>query len=233
MAGPGWPHADTLDAVRPAADAAAPWTWWVVVDGMVVGDCGLLGPPRLGAAEIGYGLATPARGAYRLDIGPAVREVEITDLPRVRDVYAAGVRSRAATFRPDEPTLDEMRDRWRSRWDQHPWLVVEDEDGVVVGWAAAQPYGARPAHDGVADLAVYLDPAAQGRGLGRALLTALARAGAERGLHKLTSRVLTTNRGSRALMRSVGFREVGVHERHGRIGGSWHDVVVVELPLDI
>lgn len=66
VAGPGWPHADSADALRPQAehgDPAAPAPVWLVVDGdAVVGDCGLAGPPDdRGDTEIGYGLAAPAR----------------------------------------------------------------------------------------------------------------------------------------------------------------------------
>lgn len=67
VAGPGWPHPDTADAVRPAAEHGAPddapAVWLVVEDDVVVGDCGLAGPPDdRGSQEIGYGLAVPARG---------------------------------------------------------------------------------------------------------------------------------------------------------------------------
>lgn len=62
----GWPHEDTVDALRPLAEHGAPGdggTWLVVVDGAVVGDCGWFGPPDdAGEVEIGYGLAASARG---------------------------------------------------------------------------------------------------------------------------------------------------------------------------
>ena len=32
-------------------------------------------------------------------------------------------------------------------------------------------------------------------------------------------------------MRSCGFREVGLHERHARLDGEWRDVVIVERLL--
>ena len=32
-----------------------------------------------------------------------------------------------------------------------------------------------------------------------------------------------------ALCRSLGFREVGVYRRHGKLDGAWRDVVIVEL----
>jgi ribosomal-protein-alanine N-acetyltransferase len=63
---PGWPHADTADALRPHAEHGdggdAHGTFLVEVDGLVVGDCGWFGPPDdSGVAEIGYGLAPSVR----------------------------------------------------------------------------------------------------------------------------------------------------------------------------
>lgn len=65
-AGRGWPHADTLDALRPYAEHGSddlPGPFLVVHDDVVVGDCGWYGPPDdTGTVEIGYGLAAPYRG---------------------------------------------------------------------------------------------------------------------------------------------------------------------------
>lgn len=62
----GWPHADTLDALRPWAEHgsdASSGPFLVVLEGEVVGDCGWYGPPGDdGEVEIGYGLAAPFRG---------------------------------------------------------------------------------------------------------------------------------------------------------------------------
>ena len=38
-------------------------------------------------------------------------------------------------------------------------------------------------------------------------------------------------RPSIALVKSCGWREVGVHRRHGRLDGEWKDVLVVERLL--
>jgi RimJ/RimL family protein N-acetyltransferase len=61
--GAGWPHADTVDGLRLALDHGGTLGWFVVRDGVVVGDCGTHGPVDLaGVVEIGYGLAGPHRG---------------------------------------------------------------------------------------------------------------------------------------------------------------------------
>lgn len=67
-AGAGWPHADSLDGLRLAlehgpADGGAALGWFVVLEGVVVGDCGVHGGVDAdGTVEIGYGLAGPSRG---------------------------------------------------------------------------------------------------------------------------------------------------------------------------
>jgi RimJ/RimL family protein N-acetyltransferase len=40
--------------------------------------------------------------------------------------------------------------------------------------------------------------------------------------------VFVENTASRALLREIGFREIGVYEKHGKLDGTWRDVVIVE-----
>ena len=66
---------------------------------------------------------------------------------------------------------------------------------------------------------------------GRAALAALIEAATPRGMHKLTSRVFPENTASRALLKGLGFEEIGIHRRHGLLGGRWRDCVIVERLL--
>jgi RimJ/RimL family protein N-acetyltransferase len=52
-------------------------------------------------------------------------------------------------------------------------------------------------------------------------------------LHKLTSRVFPENAASRALLRGLGFAEIGIHRRHGRLDGVWRDCVIVERLVEM
>ena len=60
----GWPHDDTLDALRMAtAPGGGSLVWLVMLDDVVIGDCGTVGGlDDEGAIEIGYGLAAEHRG---------------------------------------------------------------------------------------------------------------------------------------------------------------------------
>ena len=112
----GWPHADTVDALRPvAASDDGTGTFLVVHDGLVVGECGWFGPPgEAGEVEIGYGLAAPSRG--RGLGGAAVRALVewVGAQPGVRLVVAHTDPANTASRRLLERlgfTLDGLRDR--------------------------------------------------------------------------------------------------------------------------
>jgi phosphinothricin acetyltransferase len=62
-------------------------------------------------------------------------------------------------------------------------------------------------------------------------MEALIAAAETAGFWKLVSRIFVENEASLALMRRLGFREVGRYEKHGKLDGVWRDVVIVELLL--
>ncbi|HWT22272.1 MAG TPA: arsinothricin resistance N-acetyltransferase ArsN1 family A [Solirubrobacteraceae bacterium] len=157
-----------------------------------------------------------------------IRTATAADADSIAAIYNAGIAEREATFETDVRAADDVRG-WLER-DREPVLVAE-RAGAVVGWARVIRSSDRCAYAGVGEYTIYLDPAARGRGAGRALLDALVAAAERAGYWKLQGKLFTTNAASIALARSCGFREVGVFERHGRLDGAWRDVLVVERLL--
>ena len=157
------------------------------------------------------------------------RPAQPADAPAIARIYNEGIEDRVGTFETDPRTADDVLG-WLAAG--YPVVVTEDEGGEVVAWASAPPYRpSRAAYSGVADFSIYVARAARGRGAGKRTLAALAAEAEGRGYWKLVSRVFPENEASLALCRSLGFREVGVYRRHGRLDGAWRDVVVVELLL--
>jgi phosphinothricin acetyltransferase len=97
-----------------------------------------------------------------------------------------------------------------------------------VGFSALTPYSDRPVYAGVANCSIYVAGAARRRGIGTRLADAIAEDAGTQGFYKLVGRLFTTNEASMALVKHCGFREVGIHRRHGRLDGEWRDVLVVE-----
>jgi phosphinothricin acetyltransferase len=113
---------------------------------------------------------------------------------------------------------------------QYPTIVVE-RDGRVVAWPTAGSYRTPPRYDPIAEHSVYVDRAHRGAGVGRIALEALFLEAERLGFLKLVSRICPENVASLALHRNVGFREVGIYRRHGKLDGAWRDCVIVEKLL--
>ena len=158
-----------------------------------------------------------------------LREARPDDAAAATAIYNEGIAERVATFQtvPQEPNA--LRERIEAG--RFPVVVAESDDGRVVGFAATSAYSDFPPYAGVIEFAVYVASDARRSGVGRALMEALATAGREAGFYKLIGKVFTANGPSISLLRECGFREVGVHERHGRLDGEWKDVLVVEKRL--
>jgi len=64
--------------------------------------------------------------------------------------------------------------------------------------------------------------------VGQELMKAMQNAAREKGFHKLMGRIIAENQPSLKLCKVTGWREVGLHEKHGKLGNEWHDLVLVE-----
>lgn len=146
------------------------------------------------------------------------------DAEAMARIYNEGIAERIATFETRPRKAADIQDWFE---DGYPVVVVE-EDGTVISFANASAYSPRECYSGVAEFSVYTAGEARGRGAGALAMETLISAAEEAGLWKLVSRVFVENEPSRQLLLSLGFREVGVHERHARLDGLWRDVVVVE-----
>lgn len=150
------------------------------------------------------------------------------DAAAIAHIYNQGLEDRVATFETRPRTPEEIIS-WLDG--EHPVVVVENQ-GEVIAFASTSTYRPRDCYSGIAEFSVYVAREARGRGAGKLAMQALIRAAKEAGFWKLLSRIFVENTASRALVKAVGFREVGVYEKHAQLDGVWRDVVIVERLLD-
>lgn len=153
-----------------------------------------------------------------------VRTATPTDAARIAYIYNQGIEDRIATFETNPRTAKDIEGWFDGR---HPIVVVED-GGEVIAFASTSTYRPRECYDGIAEFSVYVAREGRRRGTGKIALEALIEAAQKAGYWKLVSRVFTDNAASLGLLRAVGFREVGVYEKHGKLDGVWRDTVIVE-----
>ena len=105
----------------------------------------------------------------------------------------------------------------------HPWLVIEN-DGRVLGYASTSPLRGRSAYRFSVETGLYLEPDAQGRGLGRALLSAHLELLAGQGFVTAIAGISLPNAASVALHEKLGFVLGGIDRGVGFKLGEWVDV---------
>jgi L-amino acid N-acyltransferase YncA len=143
-------------------------------------------------------------------------------------IYNEGIAEGIATFETRPRTADDVR-RWFGG--RFPIVVVENGGGEVIAFASTSEYRPRECYAGVAEFSVYVARSARRLGAGRLAMEQLIDDARRAGFWKLVSRVFPENEASRAVLKQVGFREVGVYRRHSKLAGVWRDTVIVERLL--
>lgn len=164
---------------------------------------------------------------------PSIRPATLADAASVQAIYAHHVAHGTGTFEEVAPTHDEMAARIAAVLDRGlPYLVAE-VDGAVAGFAYAGPFRLRSAYRYTAEDSVYVAPAASGRGVGRALLTALVAACEAAGLRQLIAVIGDSgNAASIGVHRACGFEHAGVATGVGYKHGRFLDVVFMQRALN-
>lgn len=160
-------------------------------------------------------------------IEPAKR----SDWPDIKRIYIAGIRTGHATFQ----TVDDVPDgdAWfAGKIDGLIFKAIDektdDDDDRMLAWAALSRVSSRRVYAGVAEVSVYVDPAAWGQGVGSQLLAFLVSASEEAGIWTLQAGIFPENQSSIRLHQRAGFRIVGLREKLGQMDGRWRDVVLME-----
>jgi L-amino acid N-acyltransferase YncA len=156
-----------------------------------------------------------------------VRLAHEMDAAAIMAIYNQGIEDRVGTFET-EPRTAEIVQTWFDG--QHPLVVVEQE-GDIIAYASSSAYRPKRWYAGIVEHSVYVRRDWRGKGVGRIALSQLIQECEQAGFWKLVSRIFVENAASRALHLAVGFREVGVYEKHGQLEGIWHDVVIVEYVI--
>jgi L-amino acid N-acyltransferase YncA len=156
---------------------------------------------------------------------PTIRAAEPADAAAIAAIHSQGIEERDATFDTEPRSPGDVR----VRIERGDLFVVAERVGTILGFASATAYSDRAVYNGVREATLYVERKHRRSGVGGALIDALAQAAEERGIYKLIGLLFTNNRPSIALLRGRGFRDVGVHHRHGRLDGAWRDVLVMEL----
>ena len=143
------------------------------------------------------------------------------DAGQIASIYRPYVEESRISFEESAPDPAEIARRMSGLI--HPWLVAED-DGRIVGYASTSPMRDRSAYRWSVETGIYLAPEAQGRGLGRKLLSAHLGLLERQGFVTIVAGIALPNNASVALHEKLGFTLSGIERGVGYKLGQWVDV---------
>ena len=163
---------------------------------------------------------------------PSIRVATIADAKSVLDIYAPFcTESSAVSFETVIPSLSEIEERIDKTLPRFPWLICQDETGVL-GYAYAGEHKARAAYKWCTDVSIYLHENARGKGIGKTLYACLFDLLRRQGFYNAYGGITLPNPASLALHKAMGFTDVGVYKNVGYKCGAWHDVIWLALELN-
>lgn len=160
-----------------------------------------------------------------------VRAASNGDAERIAAIYAHHVRHGTATFDTVPLSAAAMADKIDGLLVRDCPFLVAEVDALVVGYAYAAPFRDRPAYAGTVEDSIYLDPDWTGRGIGKALLTALIDACEAAGFRQMIAVAGGGEPGSVALHIACGFSHAGQMQSVGRKFGRWLDTIYMQRAL--
>lgn len=160
----------------------------------------------------------------------AIRAASESDLPEILRIYNDAIANGVATWDEAPWTMDQRRDWFEHHDATQPVLVAECE-GQLAGFAYLTLMSAKSGWRFTREDTIYIDPAFQGRGLGRELLSALLDRARDLGLRLIVASITSTNEASLRLHASLGFEVVGTLRNAGFKFGEWLSTTYMQLDL--
>jgi phosphinothricin acetyltransferase len=161
-----------------------------------------------------------------------IRDFAPADAAACAAIYAPWVAGSTASFELVAPDSAEIARRFGALREVGYPVLVAEIDARVVGYAYAGMFRARPAYRHTVEHSVYVDSAAQGRGIGRGLLQTLIAACASRGFRRMIGVVADPAQArSVDFHRALGFVEAGLLRGVGRKFDRDLDILLLQREL--
>jgi phosphinothricin acetyltransferase len=164
-----------------------------------------------------------------------IRTAKLEDAEQLVEIYAPYVTDTAITFEYEVPTVDEFRNRITNTLKKYPFLLAEDEQGRIIGYAYASPFKGRAAYDWAIETSIYVKQGEAGKGYGRVLHDALEKELQQMGILNMCA-CISAPRGNDPYLDEnsiqfhghLGYRMVGRFIECGYKFNRWYDMVWME-----
>jgi phosphinothricin acetyltransferase len=155
-----------------------------------------------------------------------------SDLERIVETYNSTVASRLVTA-DLEPVSIESKKAWFNSHNQtnRPLWIV-NADGKYAGWMSFNSFYGRPAYDITAEVSIYLEEGARGKGLGNKCLQKAIDECKPRGIKNLLGFIFGHNKPSLKLFYKFEFEKWAHFPRVANMDGVERDLIILGLRVE-
>lgn len=154
-----------------------------------------------------------------------IRPATPQDAPAIGDIWNTVIRDTTVTFKPDEKPPHEVVAGIAQD------CLVWTEDNRLLGFARYYPFRGGPGYRFTAEHTILLHPDGQGRGGGRALLTALCTMAKDKDLRIMVAACSGENAAAIKFHAACGFEVVATMPEVGFKFDRWIDLVLMQKQL--
>jgi len=161
-----------------------------------------------------------------------IRIASPKDAKAVNDIYDHYIEHTVATFNEVKKTVEMRAEEIATILQEYPFLIAEDDNGVFLGFACAEPFRPQTGYRYTAELTIYLHPSApKGRGIGSELYGKLLTILADQGYCTALGVLYGGNEESLSLHRKFDFEDVLLLPNAAYKHGQWLSMRIVKKTL--
>lgn len=160
-----------------------------------------------------------------------IRRARDADVPAIVDIYNHEVLTSTSTW-DEQPQTVEQRRAWRHAMGPGEPVLVVEVGGAIAGFAYLHCMSDKAGWRFTREDTIYVHRDFRGRGIGRALLSALLDEARVLGMHTVVAVVSDDNEASISLHRSLGFEEAGRLRQSGYKFGRRLNTLYMQLLLE-
>jgi phosphinothricin acetyltransferase len=162
-----------------------------------------------------------------------IRPVKPEDADAICGIYNPYVLNTAVSFEETPVSTAEMEGRILSISARYPYLVWEEKEAGLIGYAYINQWKERVSYRFSAELSIYLKEEYHGKGIGSRLMARLLEELRGTSIHALVSGITLPNEKSVALHEKFGFKEIARFNEIGFKMNRWLDVGYWELAVPL
>nr|WP_320142970.1 N-acetyltransferase family protein [uncultured Cohaesibacter sp.] len=162
-----------------------------------------------------------------------IRVARPEDAAAITEIYNDAVRNTTAIWNEETVTIQNRADWIAAKLkDGWPLLVMEDEQGILAGYATYGPWRAWDGYRHTVEHSVYVEKDHRGQGIGKMLMQALISEARQADIHVMVAGIEAGNEASIKLHEKLGFKDAGRLSEVGTKFGKWLDLAFLQLTFD-